>query len=102
GGNAGTIVYNVGGAGNTLTLNADQASRGGDASGTGNAGGGQALAFNAPTRIGADLSIVTRRGSGTGPGTAGSTTFNSTVDSTPGTPHALTVTTAGLTTINSF
>ena len=96
GGDAGTIVFNVGGA-NTLTLNGDVISRGGDASGSGNAGSGRDLAIAAPTLLGADVLVAARRGAGAGAATAGNLTFNNTVES-PGTARSLTVATGATTT----
>jgi filamentous hemagglutinin family protein len=97
GGNAGTIAFNVGG-GNTLTLSGDQVSRGGDASGTGNAGSGQALNIAAPARLGADTGVITRRGAGAGAATDGAVTFGAALDSATATARNLTVTTAANTT----
>ncbi len=94
GGNAGAIQYNVGGAANTLVLNGDQVARGGDASGSGDAGSGGDLIISAPTRLGADINVNTRSGvHGEGKfGFTGTARFGNTIDTVAGTTHSLTVT----------
>jgi hypothetical protein len=104
GGDAGTIRYNVGGSGNTLTLNGDQISRGGDGSGSGRNGAGRSIAFNAPTRVGADIRVITRQGAGgsspVGIGGGTTVTFASTLDSASAAPHSVSIEGAGETTFD--
>jgi hypothetical protein len=94
GGNAGTIAFSVGGA-NTLTLNGNLVFRGGDAAGSGAGGFGSALMILAPTRLGGDVSVIARRGTGAGAATGGQVDFSNTIEAAAA--NSLSVTTDGTT-----
>ncbi len=90
GGNAGAGSLDSIGA-NTITLNGNIVSAGGDGVTNGDGGDGAALTFADPVVLGATVELDTRGGSGAAAGTAGGTTFNGTVDATTGGVEGLTV-----------